>query len=112
MPLPLGVRAMSDDIARLRPSDWLPTIFDVTDVERFLVCWVVPRLGADVWLEDVDTAGPPDHWLDVLDGRDIDELVDMVGVCKAVCARQGADFERVLENVRHRRLPDDDWTWD
>lgn len=98
---------MTDDAARLRPSDWLPAVFDVEDVERFLVTWVVPRLGADVWLEDLDTAGPPDHWLDVLDGRDIDELVDMVAVCKDVCAQQGADFERILEDIRHRHSADD-----
>lgn len=101
---------MTDDAARLRPSDWLPAIFDLTDVERFLVSWVVPRLGADVWLDDVDTAGPPEHWLDALDGRDVEELVDMVAVCKAVCIRLGAIFERVLENVRHRHCTDDGWT--
>lgn len=98
---------MTADVARLRPSDWLPSVFDVTDVERFLVSWVVPRLGPDVWLEDVDVAGPPEHWMEVLDGRDVDELVDMVAVCKKVCARRGVAFERVLENVRHRHHAQD-----
>jgi hypothetical protein len=100
---------MTDDAARLRPSDWLPAIFDVTDVKRFLTSWVVPRLGADLWLEDVDTAGPPDYWLDVLDSRDIDELGDMVAVCKDVCGREAADFERILEDIRHGQCAQD-WT--
>ncbi len=71
-----------EQLIRSHPRDWLPTLLDADDVERFLRLWVLPRLGADVWLEDVGSAGPPDWWLDVLDGQDVDELVDLVAVCK------------------------------
>lgn len=90
-----------DELLRRHPSDWLPTLFDHGDVERFLRGWVIPRFGPDVWLEDIDDVGPPEWWLDVLEGRDVDELVDMISICKRRCDESGTSFERVLENVRH-----------
>lgn len=75
--------AVESDLGRL--LDWFARLYDASDVERFLHCWVVPRLGRDVWLEDVDVHGPQDWWLEVLSIQVAGQLCDMLAVCKDRC---------------------------